>query len=122
LFKKKGNVRKVRRRFGSFYSRKVLIRDNDADKYFIFCLEDLILKEIPMPYNPYFYIEKGNRFIIVWASGDEMSVGEINDDQLVMKKEWVTSIPIRDIRILRVFNSGLIIYNRKEFETYWFEL
>ncbi|UCH92791.1 MAG: ABC transporter permease subunit [Candidatus Aminicenantes bacterium] len=121
IFTKKGNIKKVRRRFASIYSRKVLVRDQEQGKYFIFSLEDNNFEEIPMPYHPYFYLEKGNRFIIVWASGDEISVGEIKDGKLVMKKEWVTPIPIRGIRIIRVYNPGVVIYNPKEFETYWFE-
>jgi hypothetical protein len=121
IFTKKGNFKKVRRKFEPIYSRKILVRDREQGKYFIFSLEGLNFEEIPMPYHPYFYLEKGNRFIIVWASGDEISVGEIKDGQLVMKKEWETPIPIKDIRIIRVYNPGVVIYNPKEFETYWFE-
>jgi ABC-type transport system involved in multi-copper enzyme maturation permease subunit len=123
IFQKKGNVRKLRRRFGSLFSRKVLVRDHEQGKYFIFCLEDLTLKEIPMPYSPYFYLERGSRFYIVWVREDEISVGEIKDGELVMKKEWVTSIkPTNGLRIIRVFSSGVTIQNRKEVETYLFEL
>jgi hypothetical protein len=121
IFTKKGHFKKVRRKFRLISSRKVLIRDREQGKYFIFSLEGLNFEEIPMPYQPYSYLEKGDRFIIVWSSVDEISVGEIKDGQLVMKKEWVTPIPIRDIRIIRVYNSGVVIYNPKEFETYWFE-
>lgn len=120
IFAKNGNIKKMLRRFGSIYSRKVLVRVHKQGKYFIFNLENLNFKEVPMPYHPYFYLEKGEQFIIVWASGDEISVGEIKDGQLVMKKEWVTPIPIKDIRFIRVYNPGMVIYNPKEFETYWF--
>ncbi|NIM16754.1 MAG: hypothetical protein GTO45_32595 [Candidatus Aminicenantes bacterium] len=122
VFQKKGSMRKLRRRFGSIFSRKALVRDHEQGKYFIFCLEDLTFKEIPMPYSPYFYLERGSRFYIVWAREDEISVGEIKDGKLVMKKEWVTSIkPTDGLRIIRVFSSGVTIQNRKEVETYLFE-
>jgi len=121
IFTKKSNIKKVRRRFGSIDSRKVLVRDLKQGKYFIFSLEGLSFEEIPMPYHPYFYLEKGDRFIIVWASGDEISVGEIKDGRLVMKKEWVTPIPVRVIRIIRVYHPGVVIYNPKEYETFWFD-
>jgi hypothetical protein len=122
IYQKKGKIRKVRRRFGSDFSRKVLIRDQGRGKYFIFCLEDFTLEEVPMPYSPYFYLERGSRFYIVWAREDEISVGEIKNGKLIMKKEWVTTIqPTRMIRIIRVFSSGVIIFNKKEFETYGFE-
>lgn len=121
IFAKKGNIKKMLRRFGSIYSRKVLVRVHKQGKYFIFNLENLNFKEVPMPYHPYFYLEKGEQFIIVWASGNEISVGEIKDGQLVMKKEWLTPIPVRAIRVIRVYPSGVVIYNPKEFETYWFE-
>jgi len=121
IFTKKGNIRKIQPKFGSIYSRKVLVRDHKQRKYFIFNLESLNFEEIAMPYQPYFYLEKGDRFIIVWASGDEISVGEISNGQLAIKKEWVTPIPVREIRVLRVFNTGVVIYNPLEFETYWFE-
>jgi hypothetical protein len=122
IFTKTGDFKKVHRKFRVISSRKVLIWDREQKKYFIFSLESLNFEEIPMPYQPYFYLEKGDRFIIVWASVDEISVGEIKDGQLVMMKEWVTPIPIRHIRIIRVYNSGIVIYNPKEFETYWFEV
>jgi len=121
IFTKKSNIKKVRRRFGAIDSRKVLVRDLKQGKYFIFSLEGLNFEEIPMPYHPYFYLEKGDRFIIVWASGDEISVGEIKDGRLVMKKEWVTPIPVRVIRLIRVYHPGVVIYNPKEYETYWFD-
>lgn len=122
VFQKKGSMRKLRRRFGSIFSRKALVRDHEQGKYFIFCLEALTLEEIPMPYSPYFYLERGSRFYIVWAREDEISVGEIKDGELVMKKEWVTSIkPTNGLRIIRVFSSGVTIQNRKEVETYLFE-
>ena len=121
IFTKKGDFKKVRRRFGSIDSRKVLIRDHKQKKYSIFNLENLNSEVIPMPYLPYFYLEKGDRFIIVWASVDEISVGEIKDGQLVTMKDWVTPIPVRGIRIIRVYNTGVVIYNPREYETYWFE-
>lgn len=121
IFTKKGNIKKILRKFGSIYSRKALVRDQEQKKYFVFNLENLNFKEVPMPYHPYFYLEREDRFIIVWASVDEISVGEIKDGQVVMKKEWVTPIPVRDIRIIRVYHSGVVIYNPKEYETYWFE-
>jgi hypothetical protein len=121
IFTKRGKIKKIRRKFEPIYSRKVLVRDHEQGKYFIFSLEGLNFEEITMPYHPYFYLEKGDRFIVVWASVDEISVGEITDGQLVMKKEWVTPIPVREIRIIRVFNSGVVIYNPREYETYWFE-
>ena len=41
---------------------------------------------------------------------------------MVIKKEWKTPIkPIKDLRLIRVFEAGVIIFNRKEYETYWFE-
>jgi hypothetical protein len=121
IFKKEGHIRKIRRRFGHIFAKKVLVRDHEQGKYFIFSLEDLNFTEIPMPYNPYFYLEKQDRFVIVWASGNEMAVGEFKDGQLVMKKEWVTHVPIKGYRIVRVCNPGVVIFNRKEFETYWFD-
>jgi hypothetical protein len=122
IFQKKGSMRKLRRRFGSIFSRKALVRDHEQGKYFIFCLEDLTFREIAMPYSPYFYLERGGRFYIVWAREDEISVGEIEDGELVMKREWVTSIkPMDGLRIIRVFSSGVIIQNRKEYEVYLFE-
>jgi len=121
IFTKKGNIKKILRKFGTIYSRKALVRDREQKKYFVFNLENLNFEEVPMPYHPYFYLEKGDRFIIIWASADEISIGEIKDGQVVMKKEWVTPIPVRDIRIIRVFHSGVVIYNPKEYETYWFE-
>jgi hypothetical protein len=122
IFQKKGRMRKLRRRLGSIFSRKALVRDHEQGKYFIFCLEGLTLEEIPLPYSPYFYLERGSRFYIVWAREDEISVGEIKDGELVMKKEWVISIkPTNGLRIIRVFSSGVTIQNRKEVETYLFE-
>lgn len=121
IFTKNGDFKKVRRKFRVISSRKVLIRNHQQGKYFIFSLEGLNFEEITMPYHPYFYLEKGDRFIIVWASVDEISVGEIKDGQLVIMKEWVTPIPVRAIRVILVYNPGVVIYNPKEYETYWFD-
>lgn len=121
-FKKEWNIRKIRRRFGTFLSRKVLARDHEQGKYFIFNLENLSIEEVPLPFYPYYYLEKGNRFILVWASGDEISFGEFKDGKVVTKKEWKISVNSNyGPRIIRVYNTGVVIYNRKEFETYWFD-
>jgi hypothetical protein len=119
LFQEKGDIRKMRRRFGSVFQRKVLVRKNG--KAFIFNLEDSSFQEIPMPYSPYFYLERNNRFYIVWAREDEISVGEIVNGRLVMKKEWVTAVVPRPWRLVRVYSPGVVVYSQKQFETYLFE-
>ncbi len=121
IFTKNGDFKKVRRKFRVISSRKVLIRNRQQGKYFIFSLESLNFEEITMPYHPYFYLEKGDRFIIGWASVDEISVGEIKDGQPVIMKEWVTPIPVREIRVIRVYNPGVVVYNPEEYEAYWFD-
>ena len=121
LFTKEGKFRKALRRFGSIHTKKVIFRDMALQTYMVFSSEDLSCTQIPITDNPYFYLEKENRLILVWAGGDEISVGEIRDNRLFMKKEWETPIEIIGLRVVRVFDPGIVIFNRKEFETYWFD-
>ena len=122
VFKQEGNLRPVRLRFGPLQSRKVLLRGEDHKKFLIFDLDDRNFEEIPLSTHPYFYLEKRNRMYLVWVNGDDISVGEWQEGKLVIKKEWKTPIkPIKNLRLIRVFEAGVIIFNRKEYETYWFE-
>lgn len=118
IFKKDGDLRKVRRRFGSVKLRNVLVRGND--QYYLFDQENPALKPVDMPYAPYYYLLRGDRFILVWARADEISVGEITGGKAVILETWETSLK-KGRKIVRVFPSGVLVYNNKEHETFLFD-
>lgn len=118
LFKKDGDLRKVRRRFGSVLMKKVMIRTSAS--YFILDLENPAFQPVEMPYAPYYYLEKDKRLIVVWARAGEIAVGEVIDGKAVIKEKWEPSLK-RGWKIIMVFSSGVLVYNDKEHETFLFD-
>jgi hypothetical protein len=114
----KENIKMMPRRWGPVSSRKIIVQE--SGKYYIFNMEDMAFQEISIPNDrPYYYLERGEGFYIVWVRQDEISVGEIRDGKLVMKKKWNCSI--KGFRIIQVFYSGISVNNSEVHEKYWFE-
>lgn len=125
LYRKEGDFKMMTRKFDHFGSvdcRRVIYRDRVTGKYVLFNLQTEEQLEININSRPYDYIEHNGQFYIVWVSGDEITVGELRDNQVVTRHKWSTPVPVLDgRRIIQVYPSGIIVYNHKEYDRYLFE-
>jgi len=110
-----GDFRKFLRKFGPYDLRKSIIWDREHSRHFIFNLDDLTVENIePLPLKPYFYLEKGERFLVVGAAEDMMTTYEIRNGKIEQKAQEM--IPFKGFYLLRVYPSGVIAFNS---DGYW---
>jgi ABC-type transport system involved in multi-copper enzyme maturation permease subunit len=117
IFKREGEIKKVRRKFENYIQKKVVV--NIGDTFNIFDLESQSLEPIHIPKRPYFYyLTDGDDIRLIWTNGPEISVSTWKGDHLQVENVWYTKV--KGLKIIRVFKSGIVIYKRSQHEVFHF--
>ncbi len=120
IFKMNGNIRKLRRKFGSLLSSKVLIHGEKG--FYLFSLEDQSLKPVDIRSRPYYYHVSGDTLHLLWVKVDEMTYGRMVNGKIIKQKKWNIKIEQeKGFRVILPYPSGVVVYNRKEYEKYLFD-
>jgi hypothetical protein len=120
IFQKKGKIRKLRRKFGSLLSSKVLIKEEKG--FHLFSLEDQSLEPVDLCSRPYYYFVSGDTLHLLWVSGDEMTYGQMVDGKIIKQKKWIIKVKQeKGWRVILPYPSGVVVYNKKEYEKYLFD-
>ncbi len=121
VFHKLGKIKKVRRRFGSLDSSKAMVMVDR--KIYLFDMENEQFEAVDIHYRPYYYHydADGDILHLLWARGDELTYGRMEQGTLKKKRKWYTNISTEGWRAIRPFPSGIVIYNKKEYESYLFD-
>jgi len=65
--------------------------------------------------------EKDDVLVIVFVSGSEISFSELKDGRLRPGKVWYSEIDSDELRIIRVFPTGVTVTAKKNNEIYFFD-
>ena len=118
VFKREGEIKKVRRKFENYIQKKVIITIGNT--FHIFDLEQQSLEPIQIPKRPYFYyLTDGNDVRLIWTDGPEISVSTWKEDHLQVENVWYTKV--KGLKIIRIFKSGIVIYKRNQHEAFRFQ-
>lgn len=117
IFKRDGLIKKVRRKFENYIQKRVIITIDD--EFFIFDLRELTLEPIQLNKRPYFYyLTDDNEIRLVWTEGPEISVSTWKGNHMQVEYVWYTKVT--GLKIIRVFKSGIVIYNQNQHEIFRF--
>jgi hypothetical protein len=120
IFHKKGKIRKVLRKFGSLLSSKVLIKEEKG--FYLFSLEDQSLEPVDLCSRPYYYFFSGDTLHLLWVKADEMTYGQMVNGKIIKQKKWNIKIEQeKGWRVILPYPSGVVVYNKKEYEKYLFD-
>ncbi len=98
--------------------QRILVKIDNI--FYIFDMETQNLDRVAFKRIPYSYVatEKGLRIIDIDKS--EISVSDWKDGRLRPEKTWYSEIDSEELRFIRVFSAGVVVFNRKECEIYRF--
>jgi ABC-type transport system involved in multi-copper enzyme maturation permease subunit len=117
IFRMNGHIKRLRRKFENFIQKKVLIK-TDGDLY-IFDLTDLSLEKMNLKKMPYYYyLTNQDELRLIWTDGPEISVSVWKNRHMQVENVWFTKI--NGLKIIRVFQAGVVIYNQKEHQVFSF--
>jgi hypothetical protein len=69
-----------------------------------------------MPY--YYYLTNQDELRLIWTDGPEISVSVWKNRHMQVENVWFTKI--NGLKIIRVFQAGVVIYNQKEHQVFSF--
>jgi len=120
IFQKKGQIRKLRRKFGSYLSPKVLIQKEK--RFYLFSLKDQSLEPVDFNSRPYYYFVANDTLHLLWVKGDKLIYGQMEKGKIIKQKKWLIKVPEeKGWRVILPYPSGVVVYNSKEFEKYLFD-
>lgn len=117
LFKDSGKIKRIRRRFEDKISKKVFIRQGNS--CYIFNMENMSRENVNLSEMPYYYLDSKRGMRIVWVEDDKITVSEFVDRHFVVEKVWYPKL--EGFKIIMVHSSGVVVYNKKEYDVYRFE-
>lgn len=120
VFRKKGEIRILKRRFDNIVPRKPLVKIDNI--IYLFDIETETFSRVNIRSLPYDYMvsEKDDGVVMVFVSGSEISFSELKDGRLRPGKVWFSKIDPDELRIIRVFSSGVTITAKENNEIYFF--
>jgi hypothetical protein len=118
LFHKEKNIRPLRRKWANDITRLVGMVVNQ--EYRLFDMETAEVEKLPIQRRPYYYfVDSDGNLRLVFLNKDEISVSEFIDGRIRIEKVWYTSI--EGFKIFRVFESGVVVYNREKHEIFLYD-
>lgn len=121
ICRKKGDIRKVRRRFASLTTPIVLI--NEGRNLYLFGLEDQRIEPLEFTSRPryYHYDVSGDVLHLLWVRGDHMKYARRVNGKIVKKKKWPIELVTEGLRWVMPFPSGIVVHNQEAYEKYLFK-
>jgi hypothetical protein len=121
ICRKKGDIKKVRRRFGSLTTPVVLI--NEGRNLYLFGLEDQRIEPLEFTSRPryYHYDVSANVLHLLWVRGDHMIYARGANGKIFMKKKLHIELVTEGWRWIMPFPTGIVVYNQEEYEKYLFK-
>lgn len=118
IFRRNGDIKKVRRKFENYIQKKVIIKIDDG--FHVYDLQDQTQESIHIKKLPYFYLltDEGD-LRLIWTQGPEISVSTWKDNHLQVENVWYTRV--EGLKIIRVFSSGIVVYNKNQHEVFRFQ-
>lgn len=120
IFQKKGKIIKLRRKFGSLLTPKVLIREERGLS--LFSLEDQSIEPVDFNSRPYYYFVANDTLHLLWVKEDKLIYGQVKKGKIIKQKKWhIKTKYEKGWRVIMPYHSGVVVYNSKEFERYLFD-
>lgn len=121
ICRKEGNIKKVRRRFGSLTTPVVLI--NEGRNLYLFGLEDQRIEPLEFTSRPryYHYDVSDDVLHLLWVRGDHMIYARRVNGKILMKKKLHIELVTEGWRWVMPFPTGIVVYNQEEYEKYLFK-
>ncbi len=120
IFQKKGKIIKLRRKFGSLLTPKVLIREERGLS--LFSLEDQSIEPVDFSSRPYYYFVANDILHLLWVKEDKLTYGQVKKGKIIKQKKWHIKTPYeKGWRVIMPYPTGVVVYNSKEFERYLFD-
>ena len=118
IFRRHGDIKKVRRKYENYIQKKVIIKIDDG--FHVYDLQEQTQKHINLKKLPYFYfLTDEDALRLIWTQGPEISVSTWKDNHLQVENVWYTQV--EGLKIIRVFSSGIVVYNKNQHEVFRFQ-
>jgi ABC-type transport system involved in multi-copper enzyme maturation permease subunit len=119
IFRRNGDIKKVRRKYENYIQKKVIIKIDEG--FHVYDLQDQTQESINIQKLPYFYFltDEGD-LRLIWTQGPEISVSTWKDNHFQVENVWYTQV--EGLKIIRVFSSGVVVYNQKQHEVFRFQI